>query len=75
VATISLAATGTLDDGNLLRVSNDARFLLRVVKGRWTIVGYPKAKTTRNEVPAPSPTPVPGPTGSGSVSPTALASA
>jgi hypothetical protein len=66
VATVSFDATGKLADGDLLAVANDGRFLLRVIDGRWTVVGYPSAKTTLKERPAPSPTPVPGPSGSAS---------
>lgn len=64
VATVSLDATGTLEGGDLLRVSNHASFLFRRVKSEWTVVAYPQTKTTLKEVPAPPPTPVPGPSGS-----------
>ena len=64
VATVSLDATGTLKDGDLLDVSNHASFLFRLVKGHWTVVAYPQTKTSLKEVPAPIPTPVPGPSGS-----------
>ena len=64
VATVSLDATGTLRDGDLLHVSNQASFLFRLVKRHWTVVAYPQTRTTLKEVPAPVPTPVPGPSGS-----------
>jgi hypothetical protein len=66
VATVSFDATGKLANGDLLAVSNDAQFLLRVIDGRWTVIGYPSAQTTLAERPAPSPTPLPGPSGSAS---------
>jgi hypothetical protein len=69
VATISLDAQGTLQGGDLLKVSNEARFILRVVGSRWTIVAYPDASTKAKQVPAPLPTPSPGPSASASASP------
>lgn len=74
VATVSFDATGKLADGDLLAVANDAQFLLRVIDGRWTVIGYPSAQTTLKERPAPSPTPVPGPSGSASAAPAAAPS-
>jgi hypothetical protein len=68
IATVSFDATGHMDNGDLLAVSNDARFFLRPIDGRWTIVGYPDARTALKERPAPSPTPLPGPSGSASAS-------
>ncbi len=62
VATVRFEAVGTLENGDLLSVSNSARYLFRLVGSRWLIVGYPKASTTLDESPAP---PVPGPTASG----------
>lgn len=75
IATVSFDATGHLENGDLLAVSNDAQFFLRPIDGRWTIVGYPEARTTLKERPAPSPTPVPGPSGSASASAPAAAPA
>jgi hypothetical protein len=69
VATISLDAQGTLQGGDLLKVSNEARFILRVVGSRWTIVAYPDASTKAKQVPAPLPTLSPGPSASAPASP------
>jgi hypothetical protein len=68
VATVSLDATGSLKDGNLLQVSNHASFLFRIQNGRWKVVAYPTTETKLKEVPRPSQTPVPGPTSSASAS-------
>jgi len=64
VAYVTFDATGKLAVGDLLEVTNTARFILRPVAGHWVIVAYPSARTTARQRPAPRPGPLAGPTAS-----------
>ena len=64
VAQVEFKAAGQLSTGEILTVTNRARYILRPQSGRWVIVGYPLARTEVTAEPAP-PTPSPGPTASG----------
>jgi hypothetical protein len=55
-ATVRFTATGTRTDGSTLDVRNTATYLIRPVRGRWLIVGFPSLRTTIDSVPPPVPT-------------------
>ena len=64
VAYVTFDAAGKLTGGDLLEVTNTARFILRPVANHWVIVAYPRARTTAKQRPAPRPSPLAGPTAS-----------
>jgi hypothetical protein len=67
-ADVRFTASGTLKDGQLLQVTNQATFLLRQVAGQWLIVGYPVASTRVESSAPPTPSPAatsPSPSASG----------
>ena len=67
VAYVTFDAAGKLAGGDILEVTNTARFILRPVRGHWVIVAYPSARTTARQHPAPRPSPLAGPTASATV--------
>jgi hypothetical protein len=64
LAKVEFEATGALEGGSTLQVRNRAAYLLRQVRGRWLIVGFPSLRTKVDSVPPPIPAegPSPGPT-------------
>jgi len=65
LADVTVQATGSLKDGEIVSVTNSASLLFRRLDQAWVITGYPAANTS---VTAPTPTLGPSPT-SGSPSP------
>jgi hypothetical protein len=65
LADVTVQATGSLKNGEIVSVTNSASLLFRRLDQAWVITGYPAANTS---VTAPTPTPGPSPT-TGSPSP------
>jgi hypothetical protein len=68
VTQVEFAATGQLEDGQMVKVTSEGSLLLRLEAGRWFVFGYPSADTKIQSV-APTPTPSPSSGGSPARSP------